>query len=99
MTDVAIRLEATPQGGRYVGVVEGREGEAQLVFTTRGSHLISADHTEAPDSLRGTGAALKLVEHLVVDARARGFKVQPHCPYVAAQLKRHPEWADVFVEG
>lgn len=98
MTDVAIQLETTPHGGRYVGTVEGREGEAQLVFSTRGPGRVSADHTEAPDSLRGTGAALKLVEHMVDEARARGFKIEPRCPYVAAQLKRHPEWNDVFVE-
>jgi uncharacterized protein len=97
MTDVAIHVETNAHGGRYVGTVEGREGEAQIVFSNRGPDLISADHTEAPDSLKGTGAALALVEYMVADARARAFKIQPRCPYVAAQLKRHPEWADVFV--
>jgi len=97
MTDVAIHIENSPHGGRYVGTVEGREGEAQIVFSNRGPALISADHTEAPDSLKGTGAALALVAYMVADARARGFKVEPRCPYVAVQLKRHPEWADVFV--
>ena len=28
--------------------------------------------------------------------RAEGFKVIPVCPYVLAQYKRHPEWADVM---
>jgi uncharacterized protein len=97
MTEVSIRLETAAHGGRYVGTVEGREGEAQLVFSNRGPNLISADHTEAPDSLRGTGAALKLVEFMVADARARGFHVQARCPYVVAQSLRHPEWSDVIV--
>jgi len=30
--------------------IDGVEGEAELVFTVRGSTLISADHTEAPTS-------------------------------------------------
>ena len=55
-----------------------------------------ADHTEVPDSFRGTGAGLALVTRLVADARAEGFKIMPLCPFVNAQRKRHPEWADAF---
>ena len=50
-----------------------------------------------PDSFRGTGAGLALVEALVAAARADGFKVVPLCPFVNATRKKHPEWADVFV--
>jgi predicted GNAT family acetyltransferase len=49
-----------------------------------------------PEALRGTGAGLRLVERLVADARAEGFKIMPLCPFVNAQRARHPEWADVF---
>jgi predicted GNAT family acetyltransferase len=49
-----------------------------------------------PDSFRGTGAGLALVARLVEDARAMAFKVMPLCPFVNAQRKRHPEWADAF---
>lgn len=99
MTAITIRKETTPEGGRYVATVDGATGEAELTFTDRGEALISADHTGAPDSLRGTGAALALVEYLVEDARRHGFKVIPVCPYVVAQLKRHPEWQDVMTKG
>ena len=58
--------------------------------------LISADHTGAPESMRGTGAAAALVSFMVEDARQNGFKVIPLCPYVRAQYAKHPEWADVF---
>ncbi len=83
-------------GGRYVARIDGVDGEAELAFTVRGPKRISADHTEAPDSMRGTGAAQALVEHMVADARSSGFKIVPLCPYVLAQSKRHPEWRDVF---
>jgi predicted GNAT family acetyltransferase len=46
--------------------------------------------------MRGTGAALGLVKHMVEDARSAGFKIIPICPYVLAQFKRHPEWKDVM---
>ena len=49
-----------------------------------------------PDSLRGTGAGLKLVEQLVADARAEGWKIIPLCPFVNAQRRKHPDWADAF---
>jgi uncharacterized protein len=93
---IRIDKETAGRGGRYVARIEGVEGEAQLVFTIRGAGLISADHTEAPPSMRGTGAAAALVDHMIADARESGFKIVPLCPYVAAQYKRHPEWADVM---
>jgi len=82
--------------GRYSATIEGVAGEAEITFTVRGPALISADHTGAPDSMRGTGAALKLVEHMIADARANGFKIIPICPYIRAQYKKHPDWQDVM---
>lgn len=99
MTKISFLKETTPEGGRYLATVDDIDGEAELAFTNRGLDLISADHTGAPDSLRGTGAALALVEHMVEDARRSGFRIIPVCPYVKAQLKRHPEWQDVMVMG
>lgn len=99
MTKISFLKETTPKGGRYLATVDDIDGEAELAFTNRGPDLISADHTGAPDSLRGTGAALALVEHMVEDARRSGFRIIPVCPYVKAQLKRHPEWQDVMVMG
>lgn len=83
--------------GRYVARIEGVDDEAELVYVTRGAHLISADHTFAPPALRGTGAAFALVQAMVDDARENGFKVIPRCSYVVAQAEKHPDWADVFV--
>lgn len=99
MTKISFLKEITPEGGRYLATVEDRDGEAELTFSNRGPDLVSADHTGAPDALRGTGAALALVEHMVEDARRSGFKIVPLCPYVEAQLKKHPEWRDVMVTG
>lgn len=100
MSEITIRIEdgrtAGGRKGRYIATVVGREGEAYIAFTHREKGVISADHTIAPDSLKGTGAAFALVEYLVEDARARGFKVLPLCPHVRGQYRKHPEWADAF---
>ena len=84
----AINIDKLTTGktGRYFARIDGVEGEAELVFTIRRPALISADHTFAPTSMRGTGAAMALVEHMVADARANRFKIIPICPYVLTLL-------------
>ncbi len=93
---IHIEKEERAMVSRYVARIDGVAGEAQLLFTIRSKELISADHTEAPDSMRGKGVALALVEHMVAEARAAGFKIVPVCPYVLAESKKHPEWGDVI---
>jgi len=94
--EMRIEKQVTDGGGRYVARIDGIDGEAEITFTVRGPSLISADHTAAPDSMRGTGAAMGLVTYMIADARSMGFKIIPTCPYVLAQFKRHPEWQDVM---
>jgi predicted GNAT family acetyltransferase len=97
MADAEITKESRGvRHGRYVARIPGVEGEAEITFTKRGPDLISADHTGAPETLRGTGAAAALVAHMVEDARRNSFRIIPLCPYVQAQYKNHPAWADVF---
>lgn len=94
MSKVEIHRQHGPQGGRYV--FGTGEGEAELIYTCVGPDLVRADHTGVPVALRGRGLAASLVERLVEDARAEGFRIRPACSYVEAQRRRHPEWSDVF---
>ena len=94
MTDPLITREINGHHGRYV-IRQGNE-EAELTYSITTPTLVIADHTAVPDSFRGTGAGLALVTRLVADARAEGFKIMPLCPFVNAQRKKHPEWADAF---
>ncbi len=91
-----ITLERDGGKGRYVAVVEGIAEPAELTFSIVNDHLIIADHTGVPDAMRGLGVGLALVERLVADARSKDVKIVPLCPYVNAQRRKHPEWADVF---
>jgi len=94
--EIAIRRETGETKGRYVGAVDGVDGEAELTFSIANPKLVIADHTEVPESMRGRGIGRLLVERLVADARAEDFKVIPLCPYVNAERRKHPEWADIF---
>ncbi|MEO8811953.1 MAG: GNAT family N-acetyltransferase [Caulobacteraceae bacterium] len=46
------------------------------------------DHVEAPDALRGSGAAGRFMEAIVARARGEGRRIVPLCAYAAAWLKR-----------
>jgi uncharacterized protein len=81
--------------GRFVIRRDGEE--AELTYSVTTPTLIIADHTGVPDSFRGTGAGLALVQALVDAARKDGFKVVALCPFVRAQAQKHPDWSDVFV--
>ena len=95
MAEITIEREMTPTKGRYVGRIEGVDGEGELTFSRASPALVIADHTFAPDSMRGMGVAKALVDRLITDARAEGFKIFALCPYVKSQFDRHTEWSDV----
>lgn len=98
MTSTApvITLHQDSGKGRYEARVDGISEPAELTFSIVNEHLVIADHTGVPDSMRGLGVGKALVDRLVADAREKGFKIVPLCPYVNAQRQKHPEWADVF---
>lgn len=89
-----IRREVGGSKGRYV--IEKDGAEAELTYSIASPKLVIADHTDVPDSFRGTGVGRALVERLIADARAEGFKIMPLCPFVNAMRQRHPEWAELF---
>jgi predicted GNAT family acetyltransferase len=89
-----ILREDRGRSGRYVMQMNG--AEAELTWARVAPGVIDANHTFVPEAMRGSGAAAKLVERLVADARAEGLRIVPSCSYVAAQFRRHPDWADLL---
>ncbi|WP_298919668.1 GNAT family N-acetyltransferase [uncultured Roseobacter sp.] len=89
-------ISRSVQGSKGQYVLRANGHEADLTYSILSPQTVIADHTEVPESLRGTGAGLALVTQLVRDARKEGFKIVPLCPFVNAQRRRHPEWADAF---
>ncbi|WP_299960263.1 GNAT family N-acetyltransferase [uncultured Roseobacter sp.] len=94
MTEFDITRSVEGTKGRYVLVQDGHE--ADLTYSVLSPQIVIADHTAVSDALRGSGAGQALVARFVADARSEGFKIVPLCPFVNAQRRRHPEWADVF---
>jgi len=81
--------------GAYRAELPGVDRPAELTWRALGPLRI-ADHTFVPPEMRGRGIAQQLVEALIADAREQGFRIVPQCSYVAAQFRRHPEWADLL---
>lgn len=56
-------------------------------------------HTEVPKKLEGKGVASSLVKQVLVDVEKKGWTLVPMCPFVAAYIKRHPEWKKLVLKG
>ena len=52
-------------------------------------------HTEVPAALSGQGIAGALARFALDSARERGMHVVPKCDYVAAWIRRHPDYTDL----
>lgn len=92
-SEFKVRREDGETRGRYVVYLS--DGlEAELTYDRSGGRIV-ADHTFVPPTHRGRGIAERLVDALIADARASGDRILPVCSYVAAQFRRHPEWADL----
>ena len=96
MNQPVITREQGTTKGRYIARVDGIDAEAQLTYSRSSDRLIIADHTEVPDVFRGQGIGRLLATRMVEDARKEGVKILVLCPFVNAERKKHPDWADVF---
>lgn len=101
MTNAAsVTISHNPRGtgGRYIAAIEGESVTGHLDWELTGSQsdpVRVATHTIVPPSIGGRGIAALLVERLIADARAHGFKVAPQCSYVAVKFDRNPDWAEL----
>jgi hypothetical protein len=71
------------------------DGQAAIATYRRKDGVVTFLHTEVPEALRGRGSAKELVKGALEDVRARGEKIVPRCPFVAAYVKKHPEVQDL----
>ena len=98
MTDITITLEEEGSKGRYVARLPGSDEEAEMTFSRISPTRIIVDHTGVPEAFKGQGVGKALALNVVKEAREKGFKIVPLCPFMKAQADRNPDWADV-IEG
>lgn len=56
---------------------------------------IALMHTFVPDNLNGQGIASTLAKYALDWTKEHKKKALVYCPFVAAYVKRHPEYSDV----
>ncbi|MCX5069907.1 N-acetyltransferase [Micromonospora lupini] len=89
-------VEDNPAKNRFEILVD----DALAGFTAyvpRGEVLVFT-HTEVDRGFQGRGVGGALVRGTLDQVRARGGRVVPQCPFVAAFIDKHPEYADLVAE-
>ena len=56
---------------------------------------ITFTHTVVEDEFEGHGVGGQLARFALDDARSRGLKVRPLCPFIRGWIERHPDYADL----
>jgi uncharacterized protein len=88
-----VRVEDNPSELRYELRVDGNLAGEIRYRRQPGSVVLV--HTEIEPSFEGQGMGAVLVRGALEDIRARGARVVPFCPFVAAFIRRHHEYADL----
>lgn len=74
------------------------EGETAVLTYRREPGSIVFLHTGVPEKLEGRGIARKLAVAGLEFAKENGLAVVPLCPFVAAYIKKHPEYLGIVRE-
>jgi predicted GNAT family acetyltransferase len=75
-------------------IEEGGEVVGFLMYRVEPG-VLDLVHTDVEPKWEGKGVGAALVKGALDDVRARGLKVRPYCPFVAAYIRRHPEYEDL----
>lgn len=75
-----------------------KDGEraADMTYSLAGDTKMIIDHTGVSETLRGTGAGLKLLHAAIGFAREKQLSVIPLCPFAKTMMQRYPEFQDVL---
>ena len=71
------------------------DGEVAVASYERQPGRLVFTHTVVPDSISGRGVASTLIRGALEGARAEHLQIVPQCPFVAAFVKKHPEYQDL----
>lgn len=92
---MASAVRDNPASQRYELDVEG---SVAFIDYRRAGDVVTLIHAEVPHSMRGAGVGSTLVRGALELARSHGDRIVPRCSFVAAYLRRHPEFDDLRVD-
>lgn len=86
-------IRNNPGKRRYEAVVDGEI--AGFLFYQERDGPLALIHTEVAEEFEGRGIGSRLAAGALDEARERGVRVIPVCPFVRGYLERHPEYGDL----
>jgi predicted GNAT family acetyltransferase len=78
---------------RFEAYLDGRL--AGVLTYTRTDSVAVYPHTKVSEAYEGRGIGGLLTRTALDDARTRGLKVDPECPFIAAWIAKHPDYKDL----
>ncbi|MET0725694.1 MAG: GNAT family N-acetyltransferase [Leifsonia sp.] len=92
MTEESIRRN--DDGDRYEISIDGEIAGYSEFRRIPGGIVVT--HTQTLRAYKGQGVATRLVEWMLADARERGERVVPKCPFVLEYLETHHQFDDII---
>lgn len=92
MSDLDPEIRDEPDAKRYALTIDGQTAVVTYNLVQGG---LMVTETLVPVELEGRGIASRLARHVLADVKGRGLVILPVCPFFAAYLKKHPEWAEI----
>ncbi len=88
-------IRDNPALGRFELDAEGATAFLTYRLTKTATNLV---HMEVPEAHKGRGIATKLAAGVLEFLRKQGRKAIVTCPFVAAYVRKHPEYNDLLAE-
>ncbi|HEX8197867.1 MAG TPA: GNAT family N-acetyltransferase [Pyrinomonadaceae bacterium] len=73
------------------------DGKTALIDYSEQNGVVAMTHTEVPQEFEGKGVGSKLVKGALDLVKNENKRVRPLCTFVAAYIKRHPEYESLVV--
>lgn len=90
-------LVLNPEKKRFELEAEGKTAFIEFILTNE--NIMFLTHTEVPVALEGKGVGSAIVSKTLEYIKEKGYTLAPLCPFVAAYVKRHPDWKSILAKG
>jgi hypothetical protein len=90
--DMDFELIHNEDGNQYEFHIEGKVAKIEYILKPPKIYLT---HTEVPSSFEKQGIGSQLVLKVLEELKMKKLAIVPLCPFVAASIKKHPEWIEI----
>jgi len=87
-----LEVKHNPEEKRFEVVLEDKMAMVEYMM---GGNNIVFTHTEVPPEFEGMGIANKMAHVALQYAKTEGYKIQALCPFIAAYVRKHPEYHSI----